>query len=184
MRIYVACLASYNAGTLYGRWIDATSDVDAMGAEIAEMLRGSRYPNVMVTHPETGEQVPSAEEYAIHDYDGVPSSFGEYPGLQAIADFVELCESHEYIDSDDMAAIVADFHKVDDARDALTNDFCGIYDSFRDYADEIADEMMACHDGEIPQMLVNYFDYEAHACDLALSMTTVEVSNGVAVFYS
>ena len=27
MKIYIACLASYNNGTPHGKWIDATSDV-------------------------------------------------------------------------------------------------------------------------------------------------------------
>ena len=45
-RIYVACLASYNSGCLHGRWIDASTDTAAMGAEVNAMLRESPYPNV------------------------------------------------------------------------------------------------------------------------------------------
>ena len=40
IRIYVACLASYNAGTLYGRWIDATSEAEIWDA-VQAMLKGS-----------------------------------------------------------------------------------------------------------------------------------------------
>jgi antirestriction protein len=47
-RIYVACLASYNNGVLHGKWIDATSCADDMQAEINEMLRASKFPNVRV----------------------------------------------------------------------------------------------------------------------------------------
>ena len=36
-RIYVACLASYNAGILHGEWIDAT-DADVIREAIANML--------------------------------------------------------------------------------------------------------------------------------------------------
>ena len=88
-RFYAACLASYTAGTLHGAWIDASDDVDAMQEEINAMLRASPHPNVMVEDPATGEQVPSAEEYAIHDYDGLPSSLGEHPGLDYIAEDFE-----------------------------------------------------------------------------------------------
>jgi antirestriction protein len=173
MRIYVACLASYNAGTLHGRWIDASADADAMQGEIDAMLKASREPN--------------AEEWAVHDYDGVPSSFGEYPGLEKIAAFVALCEDFDFLDSDDVAAIAANWcGDLDQARDALQDDFCGIYPSFRDYADEAADKMISCltADGTAPQFLINYFDYAAWARDLALSMTAVDVSTGVAVFHS
>jgi antirestriction protein len=173
MRIYVACLASYNAGILHGRWIDASADVDAMQGEIDAMLKASREPG--------------AEEWAVHDYDGVPSDLGEYPGLDKIAAFVALCEEFDHIDSDDVAAIAANWcGDLDQARTALQDDFCGIYPAFRDYADEAADEMIACYvsDAKIPQALINYFDYESHARDLAFSMTAVDVSTGVAVFHS
>jgi antirestriction protein len=173
MRIYAACLASYNAGILHGRWIDASADVDAMQGEIDAMLKASREP--------------SAEEYAVHDYDGVPSDLGEYPGLDRIAAFVALCEEFDHIDSDDIAAIAGNWcGDLDQARTALQDDFCGIYPAFRDYADEVADDMIACYvsDAKIPQPLVDYFDYESHARDLAFSMTAVDVSTGVAVFYS
>ena len=48
MQIYIACLASYNNGTLHGKWIDATSDVNEMQEDVNAMLRSSEYPNVMV----------------------------------------------------------------------------------------------------------------------------------------
>lgn len=206
MKIYVACLASYNAGILHGAWIDAESDVDAMQEEVNRILRESPCPNVTVTCPECeGEgkpygfgdsvcevckgkgEVPSAEEYAIHDFDGLPSTFGEYCGLQTVADFVELTEDFDYIDSDDIAAIVADQGgDVSAARDMLNDSFCGIYDSFRDYADESAEEAIACHsDGKGSEFLARYFDYEAFARDLAFDMTTIDLPSGkVAVFYA
>ena len=37
-RIYVACLAAYNAGRLHGEWIDADQDADVIHEEIQEML--------------------------------------------------------------------------------------------------------------------------------------------------
>lgn len=231
MRFYAACLASYNNGVLFGRWIDADSDVDVMAAEVSAMLRESPYPNVTVVAPDGYEkaaiaegwsrvphsgmfsgpvgspvriadyddwkelcevhgiaplQVPSAEEWAAHDYEGLPSSFGEYSGLQPIADFVEMTESFDYLDSDDLAEIVDYFAKLDDAREALRDRFAGIYESFRDYSDETADEAIAClsGDSEIPDFLTNYFDYESYARDLALETTAVSVGSNVAIFHS
>lgn len=51
-RIYVACLAAYNAGRLHGRWIDADKGQDQIWAEVRQMLKES---------PES-----RAEEWAIH----------------------------------------------------------------------------------------------------------------------
>ena len=94
MQIYIACLASYANGTLHGKWIDATSDVDEMQEDVNALLRSSKYPNVTVECPACGgvcraeacstckgsEEVPSAEEIAIHEFDGIPN-LGEYCGL-------------------------------------------------------------------------------------------------------
>lgn len=170
MKIYAACLASYNNGILHGAWIDASSDADEMQEAVNAMLASSK--------------IPDAEEFAIHDYDGLPSSFGEYPGLETIAEFVELCEEFDHIDSDDMAKIIADFSDLAEARSALNDDFCGIYDCFRDYADEAADEMLACHDAKADSILVRYFDYDAFARDLNMDMRTIDLNSGIAVFHS
>jgi antirestriction protein len=58
-RIYVACLAAYNAGRLHGVWIDANQSPVDIYSVVSEMLAAS---------PES-----CAEEWAIHDYEG----FGE-----------------------------------------------------------------------------------------------------------
>lgn len=79
-RIYVACLAAYNAGRLHGRWIDCDGkDADEIQAEVNAMLKRS---------PE-----PWAEEWAIHDHEGFPSgTVGESTGFDRIAAMVEALE--------------------------------------------------------------------------------------------
>jgi antirestriction protein len=103
-RLYVACLASYNSGVLHGRWVDV-SDEETMRGEIAAMLRESRFPNVTVDCPEcdglgcdecrqTGK-VPSAEEWAVHDFEGFGEiPVGEYPDLAELAALAEAIEEH------------------------------------------------------------------------------------------
>lgn len=54
-RIYVACLASYNNGRLYGKWIDADQDADAINEEIRVFLKGSLFPNIMMRDRECTE---------------------------------------------------------------------------------------------------------------------------------
>lgn len=201
MQIYAACLAAYNNGRLHGAWIDASSDTDEMQNAINAMLRASPCPNVSVTCPECegngkpygfGESVcevckgsgnvPSSEEWAIHDYDDFPN-MGEHPGLEAIAQYVAMVEDNDHIEPDDMRAIMADFQTVEECAEALRDNFSGIYGSFRDYADECADEMIAAHGAKEDSVLARYFDYEAFARDLAYDMRVIDCPSGVAVFW-
>ena len=68
-QIYVACLASYNAGRLIGEWITPANDEEKLLAQIDKILKAS---------PE-----PDAEEWAIHDYNNFPN-LGEYPSVSNI----------------------------------------------------------------------------------------------------
>ena len=71
-RIYVACLAAYNNGHLYGAWIDADQDANEIRDEIAAML--ARSP------------IKGAEEYAIHDYEGFEGvPIKEYASIDSVA---------------------------------------------------------------------------------------------------
>jgi antirestriction protein len=81
VRIYVACLASYNAGRLHGRWIDAAQEPAALRAEIEAMLAES---------PAAG-----AEEWAIHDYEGFgPAAIAEYEDVEDVARVAQSIVSH------------------------------------------------------------------------------------------
>ena len=131
-------------------------------------------------------QTPSAEEWAMHDSEGSPKYFGEYSGLNDIAEYMELAEEQDSIDNDDLRAIVDDYGSIENARTALEDNFCGIYDSFKDYAEEAADEQIACY-GKTKEVewLTRYFDYEAFARDLKTAMHIIELPNyRVAVFYA
>lgn len=70
-RIYVACLASYNAGRLKGDWIDLDDidDADDLQAQIAGLIDG--------------------EEWAVHDSEDCPK-WGEHPSLDQIVEFADF----------------------------------------------------------------------------------------------
>jgi antirestriction protein len=185
MRIYVACLASYNNGVLHGAWIDAVADKDAMQDEVNAILRASKFPNVTVEHD--GQMVPSAEEYAIHDYDEFPN-LGEYPGLQAVADIAELIEQGE-----ERGLSVAVVEGVIDhygqgylecARDAIENEYAGVFDDLEDYAAEITEE--CGHLENVPEHVRNYIDYKAMARDMTYNgeIFTIEEGGKVHVFWN
>ena len=161
-RIYVACLASYNAGILHGEWIDAT-DVDEIREAIREML--ARSPS------------PDAEEWAIHDYEGFgPIRLSEWADLDKVAEIGALIEQHG-------AAFTAyaDNVGIDHAiEDGFQDAYCGEWDSEQAYAENLFDELYA---HEVPEHIAPYIDYEAFARDLFMGDNySMESESGVYVF--
>jgi len=182
LRFYAACLASYNSGRLHGIWIDASTDIDEMQAEVNKMLRESPYPNVEVACPDCGGapnpecptcrgrgRDPSSEEYAIHDSEG-RWNLGEYPGLERIVKFMALVEKAEDrgIDPDDVQAILGHFGTdySTTAGGAIENQFHGAYDSLTEYAEQFVDE---CYDlKNVPDIIKFHIDYEGIGRDMEL----------------
>lgn len=199
-RIYAACLASYNNGVLHGRWIEASSDVDEMQEQIDAMLRESRFPNVMVAceacqgsgektfhNSETGDtrqgdcptcggngEVPSAEEWAIHDHEGL-GNIGEYAGLEAVAKRVALAElaDDRGIPLSVLMAFADDFSRDGDADDIereIDDRYSSEFTNSGDWAAEQAESMgyetpdwIGCHidwDGVARDWLMDYSQYE------------------------
>ena len=79
--IYVACLASYNAGLLHGEWINANQEEEEIMAEIEAMLKAS---------PETG-----AEEWAIHDHQDFGGiELSEYEDIETVAKLGQALAEH------------------------------------------------------------------------------------------
>lgn len=207
MRIYVACLASYNNGVLHGEWLELTSDEDELWEGIKRVLRTSPYPNVRVDCPDcegsgweykgehgsktcdtckgTGD-VPSAEEWAVHDYDGVPSDFGEYPSVQKLCQYAGLFEELDaYEDEDAFRAYLDEVHDDDlgSAVEGFRARYQGHHESFQDFAEGYADDVGLLSD--VPGSIRCYFDYERFARDLAHDYTVVEGTSpryGVYVF--
>lgn len=157
MKIYAACLASYNAGTLFGEWITIDDmSGDDISAAIAAML--ARSPSA------------DAEEWAIHDYDdeyGALKGFGESPDLEKLAD-VALAVS-EVEASHDAGSVKVLIGWAADAG-AEPCDWASTIDEA--YAGETTPEDYAAEmiegRGDIPAHLENYIDYRAMARDMAL----------------
>lgn len=148
IRIYVADLAAYNSGKLYGIWIDATLDVEEIEAQVHKMLAGS---------PES-----YAEEWAIHDYEGFGGvGISEYQSFETIHEIALFLEEHGKLG----AAVLS--HWCDDlveAGKALKENYAGEHGSAADYAQELTQETTV-----IPENLSFYIDYEAMARDMELS---------------
>ena len=161
-KIYIACLASYNNGILYGKWIDANQSSEELEIEIQEILAES--------------PMADAEEWAIHDYDDFDDlRLSEYESLETISQVAEnivehgelFIEAYKYTNS------------VDETIEMLNDRFIGYYDSVVDYAEEITDI------STVPQHLQYYIDFESMARDIELGgeINTFEIDNQIAVFF-
>lgn len=147
-QIYVACLAAYNNGILFGAWIDATQDADAIHQDIYDMLAAS--------------PIEHAEEWAIHDYSDFDGArIDEYESIEHVADIAQFVTEHG-----ELGATLLSEHPLDDARSFLEDGYHGAYDSEVDYARTIVED---CYSDAIPKNLIYYFDYEAFARDLFIN---------------
>ncbi|MDX9668736.1 antirestriction protein ArdA [Pseudomonas sp. P8_250] len=193
-RIYVACLAAYNAGKLHGEWFDLEDYTDAddlQEAIAARVLRTSPCPNVVVdidcptcegagslnnenygtTCPDckgTGvKSVPSSEEWAVHDYDGdIFKDCGEHPNFEKLFEAMEMAEKH----GDAWLAFknyFGDSATVDNFEDANR----GAYDSFEAFVEEWCCEAYGWK-GDEP--FFSWIDWERAARDFEGDYTYTE----------
>jgi antirestriction protein len=168
-RIYVASLSDYNAGRLHGAWIDAAQDAEDLAEAVALMLAAS---------PE-----PSAEEYAIHDYEGFdPYQLGEYTPLAEVAAIALGAVEHgiAYLHY----ALVLDVGDRGDGLPLFDDRYRGHWDSMADYAESYLDDMDVDLDRLVPEWLRPYvrLDVEAFGRDLATEMSTSDGDGGIYVF--
>ena len=162
-RIYVACLASYNAGKLYGKWIDADQDADDIQAEVDAMLAAS--------------PAPDAEEWAIHDSEGL-GRIGEWESFERVAAIGQAIAEA----GDDAPALLAwlDYDSSNDPED-FADCYAGEWDSLADFAYEI-------NDGDsLNGRLDSYIDWEAVGRDLRLNgdvWTAAAPGGGIYVYWN
>jgi antirestriction protein len=85
---YIACLASYNNGILYGAWVDLEEATTA--DEIQDCIDW-----VLATSP-----TPGAEEWAMHDHAGLPGYIRrtEWPDIEELSSWATALA--EYTDDD------------------------------------------------------------------------------------
>lgn len=153
IRIYVACLASYNSGILHGSWIDACQDLGTIWDDIKAMLKAS---------PEK-----ATEEYAIHDYEGFEGArIQEYTSVETVHALAAFIDEHGELGG----KILEYYGDLDDARTALNNNYHGVYKSVSEFAEELTEQTT-----EIPESLRHYIDYERMARDLEINdILTIE----------
>ncbi|MDI1352486.1 MAG: antirestriction protein ArdA [bacterium] len=161
-KIYVACLASYNSGILYGQWIDTDQGINEIQDQVNTML--------------TKSPIEQAEEWAIHDYEGFGGiRLSEYEGLETVANYTEFIIEHSELGQ----ALIADYG-LEEAQTMMDDHYHGSYDSEIDFARYVLEEH---YSNPIPDDWQCYFDYEAFARDLFINdFCSVEVDGTVHVF--
>ena len=154
-RIYVACLAAYNAGTLHGAWIDVTTPED-IWREVSAMLRAS---------PEEG-----AEEFSIHDYEGFEGlTLSEWESFEHVCALADFIGEHGALG----AKLIRETGGLEEAQDAFGN-YAGCHRSLAEFAEQLWGET-----GEaIPKGLEPYIDWEAMARDMELSGDVFTIETG------
>lgn len=156
IKIYVACLASYNNAILHGKWIDATQDLDDIQDEVNSMLEAS--------------PIEDAEEYAIHDFEGFGSyRLSEYEGLQSAQEVASFIDEHGALG----AEVLAFYPEVDEARKVIEEDYQGEYESLAQYAEQLTEDT-----SEVPKHLEFYIDYERMGRDMEMSGDIFTIETG------
>lgn len=170
-RIYVACLASYNAGILHGEWVDLDG-TETIEERISEILEAS---------PEE-----DAEEWAVHDHE-LCGYLSEYPGidtLNAIQDAFEKVEA-KGIEWEAFGEFCA--HRGDDIEadkvEMFSEAYAGTWDSLEDWCENFLEETGQLE--SVPENLRYYFDYAAFARDMAVNdVFTIEHNGETLVFWN
>lgn len=150
-RIYVACLAAYNAGNLHGEWINADQEPLEIRADIQSMLEKS---------PESG-----AEEWAVHDYEGFGFiSLNEWPDIERVSALAKLIVAHRepfllWYQSQD-----GNNYDCSELEDLFMDQWQGAFESETDFAYSLLEETGQL--SEIPEWAQSYFDYESYARSL------------------
>lgn len=144
--IYVACLASYNEGLLFGYWLDLE-----VASDVEDIWEGIRW--VISQSPTVG-----AEEWAIHDNSGLPSCLsGEWPDIKDLAEFAGIF--NDLFESEQVPYVLAcNNQSAVLSEDTFRDSYHGMFDSVADFCISVYVE-----GGDIEQsigQLSNYIDWD------------------------
>jgi len=170
--VYFANLAEYNDGNMIGDWL---------------------YPLEYKTFEDFVTAIKkvtkNADEIAVHDYDNFVD-MGEYPSHESIYNLAHaLTESS--LKDEIIIKYFNDFYSNDyeeliDEIKNIEDNFINEYDSFKEYANEFADEEICCQiPKEAQQFVFNHFDYDGYARDLEHDYNVIDLDNyKVAIFHA
>lgn len=168
-RVWVGCLACYNAGRLVGDWYDA---------EQADTI--TTY-DIHGAH----SRADSHDELWVMDHENIPVK-GEMSPADAAAWGRCLAEVDEHLRLALVAWVESGDYVAEGNSDLpcipdFMERYCGEWDSFDDYARELADDTGLLAD--VPDEIANYFDWRSWTRDLRFDYVThANPEGGVFVF--
>lgn len=163
-QVWIGCLSAYNSGRLHGEWVDIPEDAEELREEIQRVLKKS---------PD-----PTAEEWAFMDYSDVPTGFGENPNLEELCEYARLYNEH----GEAITAFI-EIYGVDNLSEQSFDDcYRGCWDSWDDFANEDADQMLEAYSNESNSFLTRYFDYESYSRDLSYDYNSWDIGGYCYVF--
>ena len=168
MRVWIGCLACYAAGNLVGRWYGADEAADVTSNEI-HYGPGWRSAEDAPEHPH--------EELWVMDLDGAPIGFAHE---MSPSDATEIALAVDAVEGKFSGYVGADVYfqwllddygrvEIDEITDYLERFeelYVGKWDTFQDYAIELADDLLRAQGIGDTDTLSRYFDYEQFARDL------------------
>jgi antirestriction protein len=169
--IYFANLGAYNNGKMVGGWLYPLmyDSFNSFAKAIKEVTR-------------------NADEVAVHDYDDFPN-MGEYPDHERIYNLAHALDN-SYLDNEIIIKYFNDYYgydleELEDNIQDIENAFISTYNTFKDFANERADEdILNIIDKDAQQFVFNNFDYEGYAIDLRHSYNVIDLDNyQVAIFH-
>lgn len=195
-RIYVSVLADYNNGRMHGDWIDCDQPIEAVWQEIHQLYITSSDPNVTATvckdceniklyeHTTCTEcgsnlvkQVPSAEEYAIHDYEGFePFDVSEYSSIEELVKMAGLLMELDDEESKHAISFLAGIYDDLETIQNKIDDVQIFYGPRGDYAQGVTED---CCD--VPSYIAYYIDYDAMGRDMEINGEIAELDYDVYV---
>ena len=173
-KVWIGCLHCYNSGALVGEWFDA---VDADETTLADVHKGSRRPYA------------ACEELWVMDHELIPVR-GEMSPSEAAQWGRALTEVEEHLRPALRAWVQTGSYVAEGTGDLpsipdFLERFCGHWESFREYAEQLADDV-ALH-SNWPEEAVRYFNWDVWVRDLAYDYVVEDApapEYGVYVFRS
>ncbi len=169
--IYFANLEAYNNGRMVGGYLYPL-DYDTFASFYIAIKEVTR----------------NADEVAVHDYDDFPN-MGEYPNHESIYNLAHALDN-SHLDNEIIIKYFNDyygydFEELEDEIQDIEDAFISTYDTFKDFADERADDDIRYRiDKDAQQFVFNNFDYEGYAIDLRHSYNVIDLNNyQVAIFH-
>jgi len=168
---WIGCLACYNAGTLRGEWITARDAADdlaqAVSTGAALTYAGQAVP---ATYPSGATYAACAvcggDEFDVFDTIHVPYTSrtirAYYEHAEQLADLDDAGDLDRLLI---LAQWIGGSYDLDDLASYDAEHYHGQYDTWRDFAEQYADDTGDL--SAMPDHLVHYFDFDAYGRDLA-----------------